>query len=430
MILVLRGHIRSSFNTPTLKMFVYTIQHYFPDLKIYLHTWNKVQSSLSYRKMDDINDEVTEDKIVNYFGSKISQKIKHIIIDDDTIIYNELIGKKEGQICRAGPLLPWKFMWYGKHKILKYLYTQTSVNKDECVINTRYDYFSNPFHKNKNSVIEFIKSSNNVTEIRFQVSSETFGCDNVYCGPLSLMYKLSDHFHYNLEYIMNKWPTTNYQEFLVYYERNSVNVLNDTMYTFIHPTKTGGTFIGNILNKHFYNIFNKDSVFGNHSHLIRCSNTIKSVVTIRNPINRFISMYNYWKNGSELNFQTESSKNITIKEFINMIKQNDAELMNNYIWDLHYKPQSYWINDVNKNNVIVLINDETNLIHKLKCLIEYIGVPFPNIINEHRTNVSIVETTIDKLDSDDIEFIKSQYTDDFNLYNLAIEHPEEFKKVF
>ena len=113
-----------------------------------------------------------------------------------------------------------------------------------------------------------------------------------------------------------------------------------------------------------------------------------------------------------------------------MIKQNDAELMNNYIWDLHYKPQSYWINDVNKNNVIVLINDETNLIHKLKCLIEYIGVPFPNIINEHRTNVSIVEATIDKLDSDDIEFIKSQYKDDFNLYNLAIEHPEEFKKVF
>jgi hypothetical protein len=62
MILILRGHIRDSFDNNNLYELIKSIYEKNGDLMIYIHTWSIFQNNLSWRKMDNIFIEVTEKK--------------------------------------------------------------------------------------------------------------------------------------------------------------------------------------------------------------------------------------------------------------------------------------------------------------------------------------------------------------------------------
>ena len=115
MIIVIRGHIRKSFETTELYDLIENLYNIFPNLKIYIHTWNVYSSNISWRKVQANNIIVTEEIINNYFG-KFNTCIKHIIIDDDTNI--ELIGEvSKRKICKTQmPIIGWKNYLYGKYK--------------------------------------------------------------------------------------------------------------------------------------------------------------------------------------------------------------------------------------------------------------------------------------------------------------------------
>ena len=113
MILIIRGHIRQSFETSNLIDFIKSIHHIFPDIKIYIHTWNIFSNNLSWRPIQINNTIVTEEIIYNYFG-ELKHLIKHIIIDNDSNI--KLIGNLHGRINGSMPIHGWKNYWYGKYK--------------------------------------------------------------------------------------------------------------------------------------------------------------------------------------------------------------------------------------------------------------------------------------------------------------------------
>jgi hypothetical protein len=222
MILIIRGHIRNSFESIDLYNFVEKIYNMFPDLKIFIHTWNIFANNISWRQIKVDTTIVNEDIIYKYFG-KLSSCIKHIIIDDDKNI--ELIGNLNGTINNGiMPIIGWKNYWYGKYKIIDYLYNidylcNKNICDDEIIINYRFDIFNNSNNFVEENIIHFIKMNSNITFTKnvFMFDNEyNTGIDNIYIGNIHTMHKLIHKFFYELDDILSIHNDVYNQERLVY----------------------------------------------------------------------------------------------------------------------------------------------------------------------------------------------------------------------
>ena len=86
MILILRGHIRNSFNNLKLYNLINQIYETDQNIKIYIHTWNIFSNNISWREIESNNTPVTEEIIYNYFND-LKHLIKHIIIINFAILF-------------------------------------------------------------------------------------------------------------------------------------------------------------------------------------------------------------------------------------------------------------------------------------------------------------------------------------------------------
>ena len=221
MILILRGHIRESFNTKDLYNFVKNLYNICSNLYIYIHTWNIFANNLSWRKIEKNNNIVNNKIIYNYFND-LKHLIKIIIIDDDSKI--DLIGNLNGNVGLSKmPLKGWKNYWYGKYSIINYIYN-TDIDKNEFVINTRFDLFCNSNNFNNIQIINFIKNNNKNLFIKnnFLIDKYKDGIDNIYIGNINTMYTLIHKFYYDLDNILTIYNKIKNQEYLVF-------LLNDNM---------------------------------------------------------------------------------------------------------------------------------------------------------------------------------------------------------
>jgi hypothetical protein len=213
MILVIRGHIRDSFNTDELLRMVDSLYQLDPTLRIYIHTWNIMANNVSWRQREENHTVVTEEVIRSYFGSVLSTCIKHIIIDDDSKI--ELIGNLHGTI-RGGPMpiIGWKNYWYGVYRAIDYLNTNLHDDND-MVINTRFDIMH---HVSREHFLEFITKHIGMvfTKNKFIYDSEVNAVDNLYVGSIDTMYRLVRYFNYELDTILANNTDTIHQERYVY----------------------------------------------------------------------------------------------------------------------------------------------------------------------------------------------------------------------
>lgn len=215
MILILRGHIRDSFETKDLYDFIETIHRIFPNVQLFMHTWNIVANNISWRKINMNHSPVDKEIIHNYFG-ELSTCIRHIIIDDDQ--YIQLHGNISGTINNGPmPILGWKNYWYGKYKIVEYIYNQHTYD-EEMIVNIRFDIFSNSNRFDKDVVIDFIKNNSEMKFSKniFLFDHEHVGIDNIYIGNIHTMYKLANIFYHELDDILTKHTDTENQEKLVY----------------------------------------------------------------------------------------------------------------------------------------------------------------------------------------------------------------------
>lgn len=255
-ILILRGHIRNSFQNNMLKQMMVQLIKSFPQLQIYIHTWNVFSNGVSWRHIAKNENIVTPELIKTYFGNEVSQHIHCIMIDDDSKI--KLEGRLEGNLY-PGCLMPirgWKNYWYGKRAICcklfdDFWFLQSKIQKSgdnqlnpnlidlSCVISCRFDIFSNSNSISYASSLTFIlnffkkhKQQNTAdavyaTKNIMALQGEKYGADNLYGGSARTMFALSDHMHTNLDAIVQKyldrgWQCRN-QEFFVVWENDRFN---------------------------------------------------------------------------------------------------------------------------------------------------------------------------------------------------------------
>lgn len=219
MIILIRGHIRNSFINNQLYDFVRQLSKT-NEIKIYIHTWNVMQTNLSWRHLNNINIIITEELIKKYFKD-LQRYIVKIIIDDEKL--NKLVGSLKGNVSNSKmPKVGWKNMWYGKKRIIDEIGKRESPN--EIIINTRFDVFSNSNSFNMLALLYFINKNKFISKKNvFLYGKETLGIDNIYIGNFNTMFNLIYHFHYNLDFIMSNNNVLS-QEFLVFRENEKMKI--------------------------------------------------------------------------------------------------------------------------------------------------------------------------------------------------------------
>lgn len=199
-----------------------------------------------------------------------------------------------------------------------------------------------------------------------------------------------------------------------------------TKYKFIHPTKTGGTALEKYFEAHYFNYIS------GKGHANTCKDFNNPIIVVRCPIERFISMYNYWKNGSVDSQYNRGPKfiekygNYSIKNFIDLLKENkENDLYKGFTWNVHFASMQHWIKENDYSKTIVITYD-TDLNNKIKTLLNQLNIPDKNIILK-RINITKKEPV--SLDETDMDFIKKRYAYDFRLWNNIHATPTMFMCV-
>lgn len=222
MILIIRGHIRKSFETKQLYNLVKELYIIFPDLKIFIHTWHIFANNISWRDIT-INEENVNDIIIYDYFDDLKHLVKKIIIDDDSKI--NLIGNLHGNINNSPmPIIGWKNYWYGKYKIIDYLYNM-NIDENEMIVNCRFDIINNSNNFDESDIVNFIKNNSKTifTKNIFLFNDEYHnGIDNIYIGNINTLYKLTKKFFYELDDILIKNSDIYHQERLVYRINNNL----------------------------------------------------------------------------------------------------------------------------------------------------------------------------------------------------------------
>jgi hypothetical protein len=235
MILVLRGHIRDSFETPDLLHFVKFLHtmnvNKNTSLKIYIHTWNIVSNSISWRPIASNNTAVTKEMILLYFQD-VSHIIQTILIEDDKkiVLHGNVYGTINGGPM---PIIGWKNYWYGKYRIMTHILEQAfqkEVDEHEVLVNCRFDILKNSNTYTKKTLLQFIQKHCNANFQKniFTEENEKCGIDNIYIGNIHTMHRIAHHFFYNLDKILEKHKEIFNQEWMVFRENKTL------FYTFSH----------------------------------------------------------------------------------------------------------------------------------------------------------------------------------------------------
>ena len=214
---------------------------------------------------------------------------------------------------------------------------------------------------------------------------------------------------------------------LLHILQDHIELPKKTKFTFIHPTKCGGTAVEDFFFKYYRKYF--DLIKG---HGQTCLNHNNSIIIVRDPIDRFKSIYKYWKYGSE-RFLCNRKEDIpffhfNVKDFIQLLKNNDTnKLYRGATWDLHFKSITHWIKNTKLENIIVLkYTKDMNPV--IQTFLKEFGIPTVSAVVPHVNITKKVEEKI-LLDKTDIDFIQNYYKSDFELLDKIQNEPSLFRRV-
>lgn len=227
LIIVIRGHIRESFDNNALYNFLSNLRNKY-NLFIFIHTWNIKNNAISWRKINEDINIIDENIILNYFRDI---EICKILIDNENDIV--LNGELEGNIkTTLMPIKGWKNMWYGMNRIISYISKNLNfyeLSSTTFTLNIRVDYFFNStlsyYTKNINDLDYLNKIFNFESEnILFLTNAKNYyGIDNIYFGKFYKIFYTTLLFHTKLDNIINYFNIIHAQERMVYLIQPFIN---------------------------------------------------------------------------------------------------------------------------------------------------------------------------------------------------------------
>jgi len=219
--ILIRGHVRNSFREEGLVKLLRSLCLEFK-CDIYMHAWDVVQTSRSWRSLEDDNT-VVDQEFIRRGMLDVWENVKGLIIEDEMSV--SLLGDVEkinNSSIRKNVLLAMKSMFYGKLRLTEHV--SGVVEPDDMVFLTRFDVLSNSNSLRHDEVLDFISNppvkDERITFLRKQNLSPN-GIDNIYCGRAEDMFGFVRHFYTNFDEIYSRHNGTGYQEHVVFCERNN-----------------------------------------------------------------------------------------------------------------------------------------------------------------------------------------------------------------
>jgi hypothetical protein len=201
------------------------------------------------------------------------------------------------------------------------------------------------------------------------------------------------------------------------------------MYDIISIPKTGGTIFKQYLydseyySQYFYyaDLINKEKKPRSWPHSVRSCDVENPVLIIREPLDRFISCYNYYNNGSEV--WGGDKKQVSVEEFL-----SDSCPQKPHFWFAHFRTQSWYMSEKDYKKTIVLVYNKdigrliNKLLYELKIPANKTAEPVEKFNVTKKTKVGGFSNT-------QLRLVHEKYKEDFVLYEKLLNRPDMFKKV-
>lgn len=236
--LIIRGHIRNSFESSDFRGLVRSIVNKVPGIRIYVHSWNVVQSSLSWRGMEEDRTEVTPEMIVEYLD--VGENLRRVVVEDDRNV--RVPGRVTGTVASTPcPTKGYKLMFYGMMRGSELVLEDS--DPEEMVVQTRFDILSGWAKMSKERILEFMDFRPGEGEpIRFLIrpgendrdrklrldrwrrhGSEyephwTLGVENTFMATARNMNVFLSHMYSRFDEVEAKYKRANHQEWLPMFE--------------------------------------------------------------------------------------------------------------------------------------------------------------------------------------------------------------------
>ena len=235
-------------------------------------------------------------------------------------------------------------------------------------------------------------------------------------------------------YVQNKLQYNLLRNKIIHQNMMKKYIEEQNKYVFIHPTKVAGSAFIKYVEKYYINHFEYKG------HYIKATHVNNPILFIRDPYDRFISMYKYWKYGSyDYNEHQHSINHLqnvekyNIKDFITFVKNKNPILITPFTSFIHIMPQTWWIEEADYHKCIIVIYDKNKMEEKVFKLLDYLEsikvlvnkkYEFQKInVSNHCNKENII------LDNEDIKEITILYQNDFKLIEKIKNNSHFFKKV-
>lgn len=196
--------------------------------------------------------------------------------------------------------------------------------------------------------------------------------------------------------------------------------MNNLKVGFIHITKSGGTNIKdkNKNNELYFGRYHKEDALYYYKKQMPC------FAIIRNPIERYESMFYYNTFGSNKYSKSNNIEDINL--FVDK-HYNNPKFINKFENGTQFRKQVSWLND---NNCYIILFDKKNLINNIeKFLLDEFSIHYKYDYERKRINVSNMKEKV-QLTQNSIDKIKKLYHEDVQLYNNLLGYQQRNLKNY